>query len=276
MKKVTASRSAWAAFAKGAGPLPDGGAPSPLERVRVNRPLGDLERLRRFVSAFEAAGQIVDSQGEPIGTAFAFRGGDLHADLAHERVAMTCTHVVDGEDDLTVRFYTFEGGVKTFRAEVIWSSPVYGCDVAVLRLRPNTFLGLPRLSGWPPRLRLAPNLPPLKISLPRGGTRYSTINMVGVLKNDRIAIDYDDVPFRGASPRKGTKRPLFIGHECEGEPGASGSAILDEHGRVIGVHRSGKRTLQSNIADPDAPDENEAVALPSVVESFKSTWSEKE
>jgi S1-C subfamily serine protease len=151
---------------------------------------------------------------------YVFVGGGSGVLVSSDGVVVTNNHVIDGEDDLTVR--THDG--------LSWPSTLLGTDpvgdIAVLRIDPAVIAERHRAFAWAefaPAEALVPAIPVVAVGNPFALGDFDDIPTVtaGVLNTGRIVRgDYTDA----------------VQADAPVNPGNSGGPLFDLHGRLLGIN----------------------------------------
>ncbi len=187
-----------------------------------------------------AVAQVESSMGDPVGTAFVVRGGDLKPGLGDELLLLTNAHVISGDASVSralrpskaaVHFEVQKNTeVSELKVEELWSSPPDKLDATLLR--PS---------------RKIENIVPVPITDARpakdGQQRAYIIGHPQGRKlsfsiHDNYLLDYNDRLLHYRSPT---------------EPGSSGSPVFNDDWELIGLHHAGHRQMPKLHGDGTYP-----------------------
>lgn len=147
---------------------------------------------------------------ESQGTAFWLAGVGL----------ITCAHVIEGADDIEVR--SSRDSAKALTAIVAWHDR--DADIALLVAKPTTKRGL-----QPSNRRVTIGQPVKVIGYPSADPRHSRFESSGTVLQQKTHLNH----------------PIVL-VSADIVAGVSGGPVLDEHGFVVGMARSGERKSGSD------------------------------
>ena len=203
---------------------------------------------------------MIQKNGQPHGTGFAIRGGDLASGLGDELFVITNAHVVSdppiekaaspNEAIVTFEILGRQGATKSYAVtDIVWQSPPDQHDVSVLRLDA-------KLPDSVEPLRIARGLPKLKPDTPRvyiighpGGREISFSFEDNLLLDYELQIVGDDA----------SRLPCRVHYRAPTEYGSSGSPVFDASWGVIGVHHAGGRLMPMLNGKREVYDANEGL-----------------
>jgi hypothetical protein len=223
-----------------------------------------LERVRSVAS-------IRQRLGSRIATGFLVRAASLGLQPPEELLVVTCFHVVNGDGivsgirpaDAEVVFEATDPNKAYSVAAILWSSPVTGHDVSVLRLQ-EPVMGI--------------NPMPLANTLPivQHGARVYIIGHPGgrglaFSFQDNELLDHEGPP--GGNPQiKGVSR---VHYRATTEPGSGGSPVLNAEWEVIAIHHMSLKAGMPRLNGKDGTyGAREGISILSIKEAIISGTNE--
>ena len=229
------------------------------EKILGTEGFRTLKWFQRCMLRASAIARVEDTLGNPVGTAFVVRGGDLKPELGDELLLLTNAHVIRDEDSQVSIALPAEKAVLKFELwkdgdspefkvrKLLWSSPPQWLDATLLR-------PTPAIEGVEPIP--VTNILPLAdgqqrayiIGHPQGRKLSFSIH-------DNHLLDYDDRRLHYRSPT---------------EPGSSGSPVLNDQWELIGLHHSGTQYMPRLHGKDGTYPANEGIWVQAIIRELQN------
>lgn len=219
---------------------------------------------RRGLLRAHSVARIEDNEGNPIGTGFLVRGGDLVGSLGDECLLLTSAVVFTTDElssELPFQSLAFKDASVSFTAsdlsnphkyavkEVLWSSPPYELDATLARLdRPIDEIEPIAIAR---RLPLANGEERVVVlGHPKGGQLSFSLS-------DNLLLDHDSTKVHYRAPTS---------------PGSAGSPVFNSVWEVIAVHHAGGTNMPRLHDRTGTYAANEGISVRAIAEAMKAEF----
>lgn len=226
-----------------------------LEKIFGVESFQNVKWLHTCMLRAASVARIENKFGDPIGTGFVVRGGDLKPELGDELFVLTNAHVISEDPGISISIrpkqavLTFElwknGDQPEFQVEQLWSSPFHELDATLVRptpalenVEPMPITEILPLADGQQRAYI--------IGHPQGRKLSFSIH-------DNYLLAYDDRLLHYRSPT---------------EPGSSGSPVFNAEWELIGLHHRGLTNMPRLRGEGTYP-ANEGIWIQAIIKKLK-------
>lgn len=236
--------------------LSDFTADAGLEKVFGSDSFQNVRWLQTCMRRAASVVRIENKFGDPVGTGFVVRGGDLKPELGDELLILTNAHVISADPGISISirpeqavldFELWENGDQPeFAVEQLWSSPFQELDATLVRptpvlvgVEPMPMTDLLPLADGKERAYI--------IGHPQGRRLSFSIH-------DNYLLDYDERLLHYRSPT---------------EPGSSGSPVFNADWELIGLHHKGLANMQRLHGKEGTYPANEGIWIQAIIQKVQ-------